>query len=262
VVLKSTKVHPRRMKILLTNDDGIHAEGLKVLFRELSKYHDVLVLAPDREQSATSHSLTLTRPLRIYQHGRSYFSCDGTPTDSVLLAVLRLFGRKRPDMIISGINHGPNMGEDIMYSGTVAAAIEGSQMGVPSLAVSMTDASGADFKSAARFVRRFLRVYPQLDVDPATILNINFPGKVKGGFPKFMFTSLGSRRYDDVIIEKTDPRGLDYFWIAGTATWKRQAGSDIMAVRSGAVSITPVHLHFTESNILQRLLAASVKLPR
>ena len=262
MVLNKARKHPRRMKILLTNDDGIHAEGLRLLFQELSKYHDVMVLAPDREQSATSHSLTLTRPLRIYQHGRGYFSCDGTPTDSILLAVLRLFGRKRPDMIISGINHGPNMGEDIIYSGTVAAAIEGSQLGIPSLAVSMADATGADFKGAARFIRRFLRVYPELGIDPSTILNMNFPGRIKGGFRKFRFTSLGSRRYDDIIIEKTDPRGLDYFWIAGTAVWKRQAGSDIMAVRGGEVSVTPVHLNFTESNILRKLLDARVKLPR
>ncbi|MDD4051473.1 MAG: 5'/3'-nucleotidase SurE [candidate division Zixibacteria bacterium] len=250
------------MKILLTNDDGVQAEGLRVLFKELRRFHDVLVLAPDREQSATGHSLTLSRPLRIYKHGPAFYSCDGTPTDSVLLAVLKIMNHKYPDMIISGINHGPNMGEDIMYSGTVAAAIEGSLIGIPSMAVSMVNSVGADFIGAARFIRRLIRVYPSLDIHPSTILNINLPGKVTDGFKKFRFTFLGSRKYDDIIIKKTDPRGQDYYWIAGSPVWEKQPGSDINAIRAGAVSITPVNLHFTDGPALERLLAMTVKLPR
>lgn len=250
------------MKILLTNDDGVQAEGIKTLFRELRRFHDVLVMAPDREQSATSHSLTLTRPLRIHTHGPSFHSCDGTPTDSVLLAVLKLLHHVKPDMVISGINHGANMGEDIMYSGTVAAAIEGSLLGIPSMAVSMVDSAGADFVSAARFIRRFLKVIPSLELPATTILNVNFPGKVADGFTKFRFTSLGTRTYDDIIIEKTDPRGLDYFWIAGSPVWEKRPGSDIMAVRAGEVSITPVQMHFTDLPALDRLLARSIKVPR
>lgn len=250
------------MKILLTNDDGVRAEGIKVLFKELSRFHDVLVMAPDREQSATSHSLTLSRPLRIHEHGPSFYSCDGTPTDSVLLAVLKLMNHVKPDMVVSGINHGANMGEDIMYSGTVAAAIEGSLLGIPSMAVSMVDSVGADFVGAARFIRRFMKVIPSLDLPPTTILNINFPGKVTDGFTSFQFTSLGTRTYDDIIIEKTDPRGLDYFWIAGSPVWKKRPGSDIMAIRAGAVSITPVQMHFTDGPALDRLAAHPPRLPR
>jgi 5'-nucleotidase len=250
------------VKILLTNDDGVRAEGIKILFKELSRFHDVLVLAPDREQSATSHSLTLTRPLRMHKHGPSFYSCDGTPTDSVLLAVLKIMDHKYPDMVISGINHGANMGEDIMYSGTVAAAIEGSLLGIPAMAVSMVDSVGADFSGAARFIRRFIKIHPTLGIQPATILNINFPGKVTDRFGKFQFTSLGSRTYDDIIIEKTDPRGQDYFWLAGSPVWEERPGSDIMAIRAGAVSITPVHMHFTDGSALDRLLTTPVKLPR
>ena len=250
------------MRILITNDDGIHAEGINILFKELKKYHDVLLLAPDREQSASSHSLTLTRPLRLNRYSPNFYSCDGTPTDSVMLAVLKLMKNGPPDMVISGINHGANMGEDIIYSGTVAAAIEGSQFGVPALAVSMVDSEGADFKSAARFVRRFIKMHSQLKINSATIFNINFPGKVRDGFKKYRFTFLGSRKYDDIIIEKTDPRGFDYYWIAGSPVWKKQDGSDINAIRNGEVSITPVHLHFTDQSALDKLLAANVKLPR
>lgn len=250
------------MKILLTNDDGIHADGIKILFEELGRFHDVLALAPDREQSSTSHALTLARPLRLNQHGPNFYSCDGTPTDSVLLAVLKILNHHRPEMVISGINHGANMGEDIIYSGTVAAAIEGSLLGIPSLAVSMVEAEKPDFRGAARFVRRLIKLIPSLKLCPTTILNVNFPGQVRDGFRKFEFTRLGSREYDDIIVEKTDPRGLDYFWIAGNPVWKDIDGSDIHAVRAGRVSITPLHLQFTDADALASLRTGRFQMPR
>jgi len=250
------------MKILLTNDDGVNAEGINILYKELGKHHDVLVFAPDREQSATSHSLTLSRPLRIQRYSPNFYSCDGTPTDSVLLAVLKIMHQERPDMVVSGINHGANMGEDIMYSGTVAAAVEGAQLEIPSVAVSMVDAKDANFKGAAQFMRRFITLYPTLGISPATIMNINLPGKVKTGFKRFQFTFLGSRKYDDVILERTDPRGGDYYWIAGRPIWEDLPGSDINAIKSGAVSISPVHMHFTDSEVLASLKSAKIRLPR
>jgi len=250
------------MKILITNDDGVQAEGINILFKELSKYHDCLLVAPDREQSATSHSLTLTRPLRINRLAKNFYSCDGTPTDSVLLALLQILDHKKPDMLVSGINHGANMGEDILYSGTVAAAIEGSQLGIPSIAASMVSSNGADFKGAARFLRRLIKLYPKLDLTAGTLLNVNFPGRVRDGFRKYRYTSLGSREYDDVIIRNTDPRGLDYYWIAGSPVWKDAPGSDIHAIRAGEVSITPIHLHFTDGEVLARLTAGDFRLPR
>lgn len=251
-----------RLKILITNDDGVHAPGIKILFKELSRHHDLLMVAPDREQSATSHSLTLNRPLRMHKFEDNIYSCDGTPTDSVMLAVYNVLKHKKPDMIISGINHGANMGEDVLYSGTIAAAIEGSLLKIPSIALSMVDSEGADFKSGARFVRRFLKVYPDLNIKSSTVLNINFPGKIRGGFKKFEFTSLGTRDYDDIVIQKTDPRGGKYFWIAGKPIWKERIGSDISAIRSGLISITPIHLNFTDGDTLQALRNRCVKLPR
>lgn len=250
------------MKILITNDDGVNADGIRILYKELKKHHKVLLFAPDREQSATSHSLTLNRPLRMHKFGPDFYSCDGTPTDSVLLAILKILNHNKPDMVISGINHGANMGEDIMYSGTVAAAIEGAQLGIPSVAVSMVDSEGADFRAGARFVRRFLKLYPELDLQPSTIININLPGKVRDGFKKFVFTRLGSREYDDIIVENKDPRGHKYYWIAGSPVWKNIKGTDIHVVRSGKVSITPIHLDFTDSEKLDQLQAREFKLPR
>jgi 5'-nucleotidase len=250
------------MKILITNDDGVQADGINILYKELSRNHKVLVLAPDREQSATSHSLTLSRPLRIHKHASDYYSCDGTPTDSVLLAILKILDHKKPDMVVSGINHGANMGEDIMYSGTVAAAIEGAQLGIPSIAVSMVDSVGADFKAGARFVRRLIKLYPRLNIDPSTILNVNLPGKVRGGFNRHEFTCLGTRQYDDIIVANTDPRGLEYYWIAGSPVWKNIRGSDIHAILAGLVSITPIHMHFTDSAVLEKLRAGDFRLPR
>jgi 5'-nucleotidase len=250
------------MKILITNDDGVQAEGINILFKELGKHHDVLLVAPDREQSATSHSLTLNRPLRMHKFSSNYYSCDGTPTDSILLAILKILKHKKPDMVISGINHGANMGEDIMYSGTVAAAIEGSQLGIPSIAVSMVDSEGADFKMGARFVRRFVKLYPQLDINFSTILNINLPGRVRGGFKSYRFTRLGTREYDDIIVVKKDPRGMEYYWIAGSPIWKNIKGSDIHAIRQGMVSITPIHMDFTDSPVQERLQARDFRLPR
>jgi 5'-nucleotidase len=250
------------MKILITNDDGVQAPGINVLFKELGKYHQVLLVAPDRDHSAAGHSLTLSRPLRMHKHSRNYYSCDGTPTDSILLAVLKILRHKKPDMIISGINHGPNMGEDILYSGTVAAAIEGSQMGIPSIAASMVDDEGADFTGAARFIVRLLNAWPRLNLTTTTVLNINFPGRVKDGFTKYRFTFLGTREYDDVIIENTDPRGQDYYWIAGSPVWTKADGSDINAVRARKVSITPIHLHFTDTQSLDRLTGGDFTIPR
>lgn len=250
------------MKILLTNDDGVHSEGINILYKELKRDHKVLIVAPDREQSASSHALTLSRPLRIFKMNDHVYACDGTPTDSVLLANLYILKKERPDMIISGINHGANMGEDVMYSGTVAAAIEGSQLGIPSIAASMTDSTGANFKSAASFIRRLLKLYPKMNLHPATILNLNFPGKLKKGFKDFEFTFLGSREYDDIIDVRVDPRGLEYYWIAGVPVWKNVKGSDIYAIKSKKVSITPIHFNFTYGEKLAELQGQRLKLPR
>ena len=252
---------PERKRILLTNDDGYFSDGIRSLRESLSRKHEVLVVAPDREQSASSHSLTLNRPLRVHKIDASTYATDGTPTDCVMLAIHMLFKRKRPDMIISGINHGANMGDDITYSGTVAAAIEGSIMGIPSLAVSMANHEpGMSMKRAAAFIARLVDRYDQLHIDPSTFMNINFPPDNGKPYQKYEFTRQGTRHYKDIIVHKTDPRGKPYFWIGGRAKWRTTRGSDFGAVNAGTVSITPLRLNFTDTDSLGRLKEADLKL--
>jgi 5'-nucleotidase len=244
----------KKKKILLTNDDGYFSEGINVLYRELSRKNDVSIVAPDREQSASSHSLTLERPLRFHRVNDYTYTTDGTPTDCVMLAVHRLFRKRRPDMIVSGINHGANMGDDITYSGTIAAAIEGSILKIPSVAASMVDyVPGMSMGNAARFVARFVAGYDKLDLDPATFININFPPDNGRPYEAYAYTRQGFREYQDIVIRKTDPRGKPYYWIGGKAKWKATRGSDFAAVKRGAVSITPLKLNFTDLDSLDQL---------
>ncbi|MFQ6008546.1 MAG: 5'/3'-nucleotidase SurE [Candidatus Zixiibacteriota bacterium] len=251
----------KKKRILLTNDDGYFSDGINVLYNELKKTAEVWIVAPDREQSASSHSLTLDRPLRVHKLDTHRYAIDGTPTDCVMLAVQLLFKRKRPDMIISGINHGANMGEDVTYSGTVAAAIEGSILRIPSLAVSMANwEPGMLMSRAARFVCKLVANYEKLELDPTTFLNINFPADRGGSYRKYEFTKLGLRLYKDYVTHKTDPRGKAYYWIGGRASWKNLKGSDFEAVKRGVVSITPLKLNFTDVDSLERLSKLSLKL--
>jgi len=243
-----------KKRILITNDDGYFSDGIRALYEELKKKHDVFIVAPDREQSASSHSLTLNRPLRVHKIDKNCFATDGTPTDCVMLAIHLLFKRKRPDMIISGINHGANMGDDITYSGTVAAAIEGSILQIPSLAVSMAHYEPAmPMIRAAKFVTKLVTSYEKLNLEPATFLNINLPPDNGKPMKKYRFTKLGIRLYKDIIIHKTDPRGKPYYWIGGRPKWKTTKGSDFEAVNKGIISITPLKLNFTDEDALERL---------
>ncbi len=248
-------------RILLTNDDGYFSDGINVLFRQLRKSAEVFVVAPDREQSASSHSLTLNRPLRVQKLDSQRYAIDGTPVDCVMLAIRLLFKRRKPDMIISGINHGANMGEDVAYSGTVAAAIEGSILKIPSLAVSMANwEPGASMTRAARFVARLVRDYDRLALDRATFLNVNLPRDNGRPYHRYAFTQLGARRYKDYVIHKTDPRGKAYYWIGGNASWTSVAGSDFEAVQKGVVSISPLRLNFTDGASLEKLRDLKLKL--
>ncbi len=246
----------KRLRILITNDDGYFADGIQALFTELGRDHHVWMVAPDREQSGSSHSLTVNRPLRVSPVADRQWRVDGTPTDSVMLATQIVFKGKLPDLIVSGINHGENMGDDVTYSGTVAGAIEGAILGVPSLAVSMANwQPGTPMTRAARWVRRFIPTLPKLGLEPTTFLNINFPLDGGKAYGKHVFTSQGFRRYSDFVVEKTDPRGLNYYWIGGKPTWSMLPGTDLKAVNDGYVSVTPMKLDFTHRDQLQRLAA-------
>jgi len=242
------------LRILLSNDDGVYAPGLKALARELRRVGELTVVAPNSDQSAVSHSLTLNRPLRIKNHGDGVYSVDGTPTDCVTLAFHKLLRRRPPQLVVSGLNHGANMGEDVTYSGTVAAAIEGTIMGVPAIAASMTapDIEGRSFLSAARLIRRLItKIHGQMP--PNTFLNINFPKMPPGGYKQYQITRLGKRVYKDIISTNTDPRGKSYFWIGGEPTWERTIETDAGAVARNYVSITPLNIDMTDEALLAKM---------
>ena len=250
-----------KKKILITNDDGYFSDGIKAITKELSRKHSVFVVAPDREQSASSHSLTLNNPLRLHKIGKNHYTTDGTPTDCVMLAIHLLFKHNKPDMIISGINHGANMGDDVTYSGTIAAAIEGSILGVPSIAVSMANYEpGTPMERAAKFVSKVVTKFDDLKITPATFLNINLPLDNGKPYKDYEFTKLGIRHYKDIVISKKDPRGKPYYWIGGRPKWKMTKGTDFEAVFRGVISITPLKLNFTDIDVLHEITTSGFSL--
>jgi 5'-nucleotidase len=237
--------------ILVTNDDGIHAAGLDALAQALGPLGDVYVVAPDREQSAVGHALTLHRPLRVDRFGERRFAVNGTPSDSVNLGVLGLLPEP-PVLVVAGINHGSNLGDDVTYSGTVSAAMEGTLLGVPSMAVSQVDGDAAGFEGAGR-VAQLVAARVLVEGLPAkTLLNINVPrGEVRG----IRLTRLGHRVYRDKVVQEMDPRGRPYYWIGtGLPEWQEDESSDIAAVRASLASVTPLHLDLTHFGALGRML--------
>lgn len=230
-------------RILVTNDDGVFSEGIKLLAKALSDLGEVVVVAPDREQSATGHALTLSRPLRMTKLEPNWYAVDGTPTDCVNLGLLHLLKDHKPDLVCSGINFGLNLGDDVTYSGTVSATFEGTLLGVPSLAFSQEVAEGFSFEPAARFARTLAAtVLAEKTLPEDLILNVNVPAGAIGGVS---FTRLGRRTYQQTVVEKLDPRGRKYYWIAGTPKWKPETGTDFEAISGGRISITPLHLDLT-----------------
>ncbi|KIH77401.1 5'-nucleotidase /3'-nucleotidase /exopolyphosphatase [Geoalkalibacter ferrihydriticus] len=235
------------MFILITNDDGIHAPGLVALAQELSELGRIVVVAPDRERSATGHSLTLHSPLRAEEVRPHWFAIDGTPTDCVNLGIHGLF-RERPALVVSGINRGANMGDDITYSGTVAAAMEATLMGVPAFAVSLalTHGCSEDYRPAARIAARLARTLMTHGLPTDTFFNVNIPPVDDAQIQGIRLTRQGKRIYGDLVIENTDPRGRKYYWIgAGDLDFKDVDGTDFHAVHRGYVSLTPLHLDLT-----------------
>jgi 5'-nucleotidase len=236
--------------ILVTNDDGVHAEGLRALGEALAPLGEVFVVAPDREQSAVGHALTLHRPLRVDRLGERRFAVNGTPSDCVNLGVLGLLP-EAPVLVVSGINHGSNLGDDVTYSGTVSAAMEGTLLGVPSMAVSQAEGDAAGFEAAGR-VARLVAARVLVEGLPAkTLLNVNVPrGEMRG----VRLTRLGHRVYREKVVQEVDPRGRPYFWIgAGPPEWQADEASDIAAVHAGLASVTPLHLDLTHFGALGRM---------
>jgi 5'-nucleotidase len=241
------------VKILVTNDDGVASPGLHALTAAMKALGDVWVVAPDRERNAIGHALTLHKPLRITHVGKQVFSINGTPTDCVNLAVKKLL-RGRPALVVSGINRGVNLGDDVTYSGTVSAALEGTILGVPSIAVSQEGKQTFRFGVAATYAVRVARAVLRYGLPAETLLNVNVPDRPQASIAGARITSLSRRRFDDPIIEKVDPHGRKYYWIAGTrVTWNRRKDSDHEALRRGMVSITPIHLDVTHYAVLEQL---------
>ena len=230
--------------ILVTNDDGVFSEGVKLLAEALREIATVTVVAPDREQSATGHSLTLHRPLRMRQLEDGVYSVDGTPTDCVSLGVLWLLKENPPDLICSGINFGLNLGDDVTYSGTVSATFEGTLLGIPSVAFSQEVAQDFSFARAAAFARRFVERLLDQPLPEDLLLNVNLPAEPYKGV---RFAKLGRRFYEQAVVEKLDPHGRKYYWIAGTPRWEEdEDGTDYQAVAAGYVAVTPLHLDLTD----------------
>ena len=242
------------MRILLSNDDGISAPGLRALAEGLAVWGEVTVVAPDRERSAAGHSLTLNRPLRASRVGRHWYSVDGTPSDCVALALTGLLPR-RPDLVVAGINEGANLGDDVTYSGTVAAAAEATLGGCPAFAVSLaTDGEGRHLETAAQYALVVARAVAARGLPPGTLLNVNVPNLPPDRLRGVAITRQGRRSYSETIVEKVDPRGKIYYWIGGGAPrWEPGEGTDYEAVRAGAVSVTPLHLDLTNYTALETL---------
>ncbi len=234
------------MKILITNDDGIHAPGLTALIEALKPLGETAVVAPDREQSAVGHALTLHHPLRAVKVDSNFFAVDGTPTDCVNLGIHTLLDFK-PDIVVSGINKGGNLGDDVTYSGTVSAAMEATLMGIPAFAISLvTSGKGDNYSAAGEFAARLAETVYREGLPDDTFLNVNYPDFPPDRIGPPLVTSQGKRRFGGMIVDKVDPRGRNYYWI-GTVDldFKDTEGSDYYAVSRGHISVTPLHLDLT-----------------
>ena len=244
----------RRMRILVSNDDGVEAPGLRALAEALCEVGEVIVCAPDREQSATSRSISLHRPLRIEKVAPwgaiERWSVDGTPTDAVYIGLNHVLKDRRPDLVASGINRGPNLANDVHYSGTVAAAMEGCAFGLPSFSVSLVE--GRDYSHGSRFAARLARQIGVHGLPPGTLLNVNVPpGEPSGA----QITRIGKRSFLASVVEKLDPRGRAYYWIGGDEQAHEDVpGSDCNAVFDGRlISVTPLHLDLTAHALVEEL---------
>jgi 5'-nucleotidase len=249
------------MRILLTNDDGIHATGLALLETVARRFSDdVWVVAPAEEQSGAGHSLTLTKPVRLRRHGDRRFSVTGTPTDSVMLALAHVMKDAAPDLILSGINRGANLGEDVTYSGTVSAAMEGALAGVRSIALSQSysrEGMGdtVPFGPAEGWAERVLAPLLRFDLPAGTLLNINFPAVESENVRGIRVCRQGIRDYGRLrIVERTDPRGYPYFWFGlGPMVETPGHSTDLEAIADGFVAVTPLHLDLTHDQSLAAL---------
>jgi len=248
-------------KILVSNDDGVHSEGIKRLAHALRALGEVIVVAPDGEQNAASHAITLHKPLRVTRLADDVFSTSGTPTDCINLGVITIM-KERPALIVSGINKGENLADDVTYSGTVSAAMEGTLLGIPSIAISQAGDGAFRFDAAADVAARLAALVLEHGLPRDTLLNVNVPDLDPSEVRGVKITRLGRRSYDaNAIIENLDPRGRKYYWIGGNRDFGADIeGTDFGAVHAGYVSISPVHLDLTNYGALDALAAWEARL--
>jgi 5'-nucleotidase len=247
----------KRARVLISNDDGINAPGLKMLERVMAKLAgEVWVVAPETEQSAASHSLTLRQPLRIRKISPRRFTVNGTPTDSVLLGINEVMKDHRPDLVLSGVNRGGNLGEDVIYSGTVAAAMEGTLMDFPAIALSQvySDRHPVKWATAEKWLPTVLKGLMKMSFPRSVLINVNFPDVVASGVSGIEVTRQGRRKIGGDLQSGVDPRGDTYFWVGPQRVEDRfRKGSDLEAVNRGAISISPLSTDLSHSESLKKL---------
>ncbi len=250
------------MRILLSNDDGVTARGINVLAETLAKEHDVYIVAPDTQRSAAGHSITLYTPLRVEEleakNGvKRVWKTSGTPGDCVKIAVCAILEEnEKPDLIISGINHGPNLASDILYSGTVSCAMEGAMLGIPSIAVSLASMHFEDekFKFGAQFIKELIKKLKDYKFPPKTVLNVNIPGLPQEDITGVAMAPLGDKTYTNTYEKRIDPRGKVYYWLAGELIKDaNEKETDIAAVRNNKISITPISYDMTQKELMDEL---------
>ncbi len=231
------------MKILLTNDDGVRAEGINLLFDILSPYYDVYIVAPLKPRNAISHAITLKNKIKVKKIGKKVYGVDGTPTDAVTVAFYDIVGK--PDLLISGINAGPNLGEDVTYSGTVGAAMEGTILGIKSCAMSYTEFDAKEMLIPRDFILEFVKKYLKMGLPEGVFLNVNIPPEPKG----IKITRLGNREYQDVLRKV----GRNCYEIRGVPVHQKEKGTDIEAIMEGYISITPLKIDLTAEEMINKL---------
>lgn len=247
----------KKVKILVSNDDGIDAPGIYALVNELKKIGNVIVAAPDKQQSAVGHAITMNYPLRahkFYKNGKYFgYAIDGTPADAVKLAVSSLL-KEKPDLIVSGINHGANTAISIIYSGTVSAATEGTILGIPSIAVSLTTYGKPDFKYAAKVARKVASMVLKKGLPSGTLLNVNVPPIPEKEIKGIKVTRQSNAKWHDWFEARRDPTNKEYFWLTGRLVDKeKQQDTDLYAVENKYVSVTPIHYDLTDYEMLDQL---------
>jgi len=239
--------------ILVTNDDGFFSKGIQTLAEVLQELGEVYIVAPDRDRSAVSHALTMHRPLKVDLIKEKCFSVNGTPTDCVVVGVKKLLPRE-PDLLVSGINKGANLGEDVTYSGTVSAAIEGTILNVPSFAISLVGERPFRYETASHFALRIAKFVLEKKLPTDTLLNVNVPNKALQEIKGIKVTKQGKRSYENSIHEIYSPWGEKQYWIGGgIVSWQKMEGTDIQAIMENYVSVTPLHIDLTNYQALDYL---------